>query len=215
MRRALALDVATAIILLVAAGLMARPGSPLRQAWHHWLAIRETERAAGIRWDSLAVLAIPLYGDAHALPDVIEFADYECPFCRALSPVIDSAVRAGVRVGILQLPLPIHASARSAALIAMCSQAQGRFPEVHRSLMTNAEWRAAGSVEGLARAVDSASANVLSVCAQSAEVAAILEQHLAMASELHVPGTPLLLTRRGVVSGRATAGALEAVAAHR
>ncbi len=58
---------------------------------------------------------------------VVEFVDFECPFCRDLAPRVTRAI-AHVPVTVVRkmVPLPMHPHARSAALAWCCADAQGR-----------------------------------------------------------------------------------------
>ena len=60
---------------------------------------------------------------------VVEFVDFECPFCRALAPQLADALRAAkvpVRVVRKMVPLPQHPHAMPAALAWCCAAAQGK-----------------------------------------------------------------------------------------
>jgi uncharacterized membrane protein/thiol-disulfide isomerase/thioredoxin len=60
---------------------------------------------------------------------VVDFIDFECPFCRALAPKLDAAIAsAGVPVHVVRkmVPLAMHAHARDAALAWCCADAQGK-----------------------------------------------------------------------------------------
>jgi len=77
-------------------------------------------------------------GPANAAVTVIEFSDYECPFCRRAEPVVEQILReyAGrVRFEYRHFPLEsIHPKARGAAEAAVCADEQGRFWEYHAQL---------------------------------------------------------------------------------
>jgi protein-disulfide isomerase len=94
-------------------------------------------------------LAVPLGSDDHVLgsPDalvtLVEYGDYECPFCRAAQPVVAELLR---RVGDDMLfayrhfPLTqIHPYAFDAALAAEAAGAQGAFWPMHELLLANQE----------------------------------------------------------------------------
>jgi protein-disulfide isomerase len=60
---------------------------------------------------------------------VVEFVDFECPFCRRLAPELATAVEhAGGTVDVVRkmVPLPMHPHARTAALAWCCADAQGK-----------------------------------------------------------------------------------------
>jgi protein-disulfide isomerase len=87
---------------------------------------------------------IAIAGKGHAKgPDgaavtVIEFSDYECPFCRRAEPVVEQMLKeyAGrVRFEYRHFPLEsIHPQARNASEAAACADEQGRFWEFHAQL---------------------------------------------------------------------------------
>ena len=84
-------------------------------------------------------------GDPDAPVVVIEFSDFECPFCRDhaldVQPVIDEAlVDSGDVLWVYKyLPLEIHPSARVAAVVAECAGDQGQFWEMHDLLFESVE----------------------------------------------------------------------------
>ena len=60
---------------------------------------------------------------------VVDFVDFECPFCRKFAPVLDAAVVAAkvpVRVVRKMTPLHMHPHALTAALAWCCADAQGK-----------------------------------------------------------------------------------------
>jgi protein-disulfide isomerase len=73
---------------------------------------------------------------------VIEFSDFECPFCRehalGAQPIIDEAlVATGDVLWVFKhLPLEIHPGALSAAVAAECAGDQGQFWEMHDLLFS-------------------------------------------------------------------------------
>lgn len=75
---------------------------------------------------------------------LIEFTDYECPFCgnfaRATAPLIDEKLVAKglVRHAIFNFPLEnIHRRARKASEAAECAAAQGQYWEMHHRLFSD------------------------------------------------------------------------------
>jgi uncharacterized membrane protein/predicted DsbA family dithiol-disulfide isomerase len=63
---------------------------------------------------------------------IVDFVDFECPFCRRLAPVLDKAISAAredgvvVRVVRKMTPLHMHPHALDAALAYCCADAQGK-----------------------------------------------------------------------------------------
>ncbi len=96
--------------------------------------------------DPLSLEALPTRGSADAPVAVIEYADFECPYCGAFSqrtlPAIDrDFVQTGrVEWAYASLPLQeIHPHALNAAEAAECAARQGRFWEMHDALFADQE----------------------------------------------------------------------------
>lgn len=79
-------------------------------------------------------------GRTHHPVVVVEFADFQCPFCRRFEPVLEAVrlrFRNSVSVVFREFPLPnIHPYAMAAALAAECAADQGRFTAFHDSLFS-------------------------------------------------------------------------------
>ena len=80
------------------------------------------------------------FGPADAKVKVVEFADFECPYCSKAAEVVHT-VRAkyGDRVQFVfrQFPLAMHQDARLAAQAALAANAQGKFWEFHDRMFQN------------------------------------------------------------------------------
>lgn len=86
--------------------------------------------------------ADPTMGGGTAAVKIVEFSDFECPYCRQTAPVLKQiAARFGNRVSILwkDYPLPAHASARGAAEAAQCAHEQGKFWPYHDMLFAHSD----------------------------------------------------------------------------
>jgi thiol-disulfide isomerase/thioredoxin len=73
---------------------------------------------------------------------VIEWADFECPFCGAAAPVLDELVEKfpnHVQLVFKNFPLSSHEHSEEAARAAMAADKQGKFWEMHHSLFENQE----------------------------------------------------------------------------
>ena len=82
----------------------------------------------------------PVRGAAKATVTVVEFSDFQCPFCsRAVQPVkeLESAFGSDVRVVWKHLPLSFHPNAMPAAIAAEAARQQGKFWEMHDKLFAN------------------------------------------------------------------------------
>ncbi|MEO7038128.1 MAG: DsbA family protein [Polyangiaceae bacterium] len=71
--------------------------------------------------------------------NVVEFADYQCPFCRALYPVLKSVIESypnKVNFTRLNLPLQSHEFAHGAAQAQVCAREQGKGDEMANRLFS-------------------------------------------------------------------------------
>ena len=76
----------------------------------------------------------PVSGPADAWVTIVEFSDFECPYCALVQPTLDTVLTGAgsdVRLVFKHFPLSMHAHARPAAIAADCAHAQGRFWEFH------------------------------------------------------------------------------------
>jgi protein-disulfide isomerase len=79
----------------------------------------------------------PLIGPANARIKLVEFSDFQCPFCVLAAPQIHAVLKAypnDVSLVFKQFPLDFHSQAGTAAAAALAAQKQGKFWEMHDSL---------------------------------------------------------------------------------
>ena len=93
-------------------------------------------------------------GHPSAAVTIVEYGDYQCPFCKAAEPLVDalaSALGAQLRIVFRHFPVSsVHPLAERAAEAAESAGAQGRFWEMHRLLFANQEFLEAGAFSGYA-----------------------------------------------------------------
>ena len=102
----------------------------------------DIERAYKARFDPSTVKTLPLAGSptkgpADAPVTVVEFADFECPHCRAAVPMVDAVLAAHpdkVRLVYKFVILSMHAHADAAARAAWAAGQQGKFWEMEHLL---------------------------------------------------------------------------------
>jgi protein-disulfide isomerase len=80
----------------------------------------------------------PSLGPASAPVTIVEFSDYQCPYCRRAQNTVDELVakyKDKVRLVHRDFPLDGHPRAFPAARAARCAGEQGRFWDYHRGLL--------------------------------------------------------------------------------
>ncbi len=82
----------------------------------------------------------PSWGKPDALVTIVEFSDFQCPFCSRVNPAIQQIKDAhpnDVRIVFKQLPLPMHPQARIAAKASLAADRQGKFWDMYDKLFAN------------------------------------------------------------------------------
>ena len=165
---------------MLAAGAAARPAAPQEQALN---AIIDT---AGE----------PFKGDKNAKVTVVEFSEYQCPFCgrhvRDTYPQLDKDyVQTGkVKYVFRDLPLEsIHKNAFKAAEAAHCAGEQKKFWEMHDRLFANQKELEATHLTAHATALG-LDAKKFQGCLDGGKYAAEIRKDMAEANKYGITGTP-------------------------
>ncbi len=103
------------------------------------------------------VTGAPILGNPDAPVTIVEFSDFQCPFCSKVKPALDEVLKEHpdtVRIIYKHLPLVrIHPMAEPAARAAIAAQKQGRFWQMHDALFNLGEegWGQANVIEEVAQ----------------------------------------------------------------
>jgi protein-disulfide isomerase len=103
--------------------------------------------------EKVSIDGVPSRGPVRASITIVEFADYECPFCaraEATIHALELAHPGDVRFVFKNRPLPFHDHARAMAKAAIAADAQGRFWEMHDRLFVLAAGADRGAIERVA-----------------------------------------------------------------
>jgi len=79
----------------------------------------------------------PVKGAAEPLVTIVEYSDFQCPFCGRFAATLDELLVAypdDVRIVFMQFPLPMHPKAEGAAKAAIAAGQQRRFWAMHDRL---------------------------------------------------------------------------------
>ncbi|MCW5892410.1 MAG: thioredoxin domain-containing protein [bacterium] len=144
----------------------------------------------------------PARGPESAPVTIIEFSDYECPFCKRAEVVVQEVVKAypdKVKLVYRHFPLDFHEQAKPAAEASACAGAQGKFWEFHDKLfagpsLSPERYKAIAAEVGLDQAK-------FDQCVQKNEFKAQIEQDMADASAVGVTGTPAFFINGRMISG--------------
>lgn len=147
---AAALGGGLALPLLRARGALAVPGVRARSLW-----IAAAVIALGGPWAFARSRPseLPPYVSSLGRPgkiNVVEFSDFECPFCRAMHPILARALAPyGDRVRFVRMiyPLPGHAHGQVAARAYICAEEQGFGEPMADALFAASDVSAAASAQ--------------------------------------------------------------------
>lgn len=196
------LGIVTNIVVLLLVGYaLGRPEGPVGAVIGKWWRSAARDRVLAREWQRVALA--PRLDTSSVQTMLVEFSDYECPFCREQHRSMSEAIeRKGVAgVAFRQLPLAIHARARGAALAAICAEQSGKFRELHNRLFSRAEWMVDTNWVREARAVGIVDTVRFARCLLSTTAREQLERDILLARELGLRGTPSFVTTAGAIEG--------------
>ncbi|MEM7642652.1 MAG: DsbA family protein [Pseudomonadota bacterium] len=155
----------------------------------------------------------PVFGNPNGDVTVVEFFDYNCPYCRRVGPEIDALIAADANVRVVYREFPILGDGSVfAARAALAAREQGLYPEMHEALMA-----ARGRVDE--RAVMMVAAEVgldvdqLRADMEAPEVQAHIETTMQLAQELGFNGTPAFVVGDALAPGLLTTDQLQEMVA--
>jgi protein-disulfide isomerase len=142
---------------------------------------------------------------------VVEFSDYQCPYCKQAHQVLDSVVReVGGTLVYRHMPLTlIHPEAEGAARAAICAERQGRFREMHDHLFETDRWQRDPDWAREALAAGVADTASFRACLSDPAVARRIGEDRKLAERLGIKVTPSFAGPGGIHTGVPTAADLE------
>lgn len=134
----------------------------------------------------------PVKGKDSAKITVIEFSDFQCPFCKRGKDTMDDLAKAypdDVKIVFKNLPLPFHPQAKPAAVAALAAGEQGKFWEYHDLLFDNQDALGEELYEKLANQLE-LDVEKFKKDMASEKFQKQVADDMAIATELGVRGTP-------------------------
>jgi protein-disulfide isomerase len=137
-------------------------------------------------------------GQSTARLAIVEYADLECPFCRRFESEVYPQIREKyVNTGMLKyfhrdMPLPFHQGAMPAARAIHCASEQGKFWEMHDSLLAGGASLDAAEIDARAGKLGM-NVSELDRCISSERFADIIQRSVTEATGMQISGTPTFL----------------------
>ena len=135
---------------------------------------------------------------------LVEFSDFQCPYCARLAPVVKRIAGeypGQVRLVFRQFPLrSIHAHAQKAAEASLCAFDQGRFWEMHDALFAEIKKLEPEDLTARAKKLN-LDLEAFNQCLHSGKYAAAVQQDLEDGMAAGVSGTPAVYINGRVLKG--------------
>jgi protein-disulfide isomerase len=144
----------------------------------------------------------PVRGPKDAPVVIVEFSDYECPYCQANQADLDKMeieYKGKIAFGYKDVPLPMHSHAQKAAEASHCAGDQGKYWEYHDSLFATKQLELP-QLKEQARKLNLDGA-AFDKCLDSGAQADLVKSTLDEGQSLGVEGTPSYLINGRFFSG--------------
>jgi protein-disulfide isomerase len=145
----------------------------------------------------------PAKGPDSAPVTIVEFSDFQCPFCARLIPTLEQVkAKYGdkVRVVFRQFPLAMHAQAQKAAEASLCANEQGKFWEMHDAMFKNQQQLAVENLKAKAAELG-LKAETFNSCLDSGKYVQQIQQDMEAGTAAGVNGTPALFVNGRFING--------------
>ncbi len=136
----------------------------------------------------------PSKGPTDAPVTIVEWADFECPACKAAKPALEALMKAhpsAIRLVFKHYPLSIHPNAEKAARAAVAAQKQGEFWKLHSALFSAEPPLTPQKIEQLAKAAG-LDMKQFKADWESEAVADLVAKDRKLGNKVDLSGTPTL-----------------------
>ncbi|MGL4260072.1 MAG: DsbA family protein [Afipia sp.] len=150
---------------------------------------------------------IPALGNPKGDITIVEFFDYQCPYCKKISPVLDQVIADDKNVRLVLKDWPILGDPSGyAARLVLAAKYQNKYEAAHRALIVKVGRLTEALIDDtLAQAgVDVAKAKA-DLAANKASIDALLKRNNAQAEAFGFRGTPVFIVGTFRIPGGLTA----------
>jgi protein-disulfide isomerase len=146
----------------------------------------------------------PSLGAADAPIIIVEFSDFQCPFCKRVEPALkEIREKYGdkVRLVYMDYPLPMHSHALDAAKAGRCAAEQGKFWPYHDAMFADQSHESPADLKAIAKNLGLDTAK-FDTCFDQAKYEAGVRADMEQGKQLGIDGTPAFF-----INGRMLVGA--------
>lgn len=143
-------------------------------------------------------------GPDNARVRIIEFFDYECPYCKNVQPTVQAIqekYNRQVSFTYVHNPLNGHSKATKAAIAAECARKQGYFKPFHDLLFTQQELIGTFSYTEIAKDVGVPELSMFENCLEKEETISIVQSGLKLAKKFKIDAIPSFIINGELISG--------------
>jgi protein-disulfide isomerase len=163
--------------------------------------IKDELRKTAAKYDGAGKVKVVALDDAYvagadnASVAIIEFSDYQCPFCKkhhnyTFSVLKRSYLDSGkIKYAVMDFPLSFHGQAESAAVVARCAGKQGKFWEMQHALFETKQPLGGVLYRNLASKLN-LDAKEFDVCLEDKKIVTLINKQMDYGTQLGVQGTP-------------------------
>jgi len=164
---------------------------------------------------AIPIEGAPVRGAANAKITLVEFSDFQCPFCAAATTSLAKILAdhpQDVRLVFKQFPLDIHSQAAFAAQAALAAHAQGKFWPMHDKLYANFRNITPEKINEWAKEIGLDMVR-FTADLKSGKYKPEVEKELAQGEQVGVSGTPTIFVDGKHYNGPLETAAMEEVIA--
>ena len=157
---------------------------------------RAAPAKAAFREQDVSIGNSPFKGEANATVTLIEFSDYQCPYCsrharNVMPEIVAEYVDTGkVKYVMFEDPIPsLHKNAYGASYAALCAGDQGKYWEMHDIMFANQKGLDIDGLKSFAASIGLNSSE-FDTCLDNKKFDKQIKSNIATAARVGVSGTP-------------------------
>lgn len=146
---------------------------------------------------------VPAVGEKGAKVTVVEFSDYQCPFCKRVRPTVWRIIdeyKGDVRYVFMDFPLSFHRDAKKAHEAARCAGEQGKYYEYNRKVFENQQKIEVDDLRKYAKQLN-LNMEKFNQCLDSDKYVGTVEKMIEKGTRAGVSGTPAFFINGIMLSG--------------